>query len=111
MPDRTALRIAVPVCDGNAFILPFFRPGSFRPLRKTRDIGARTLLSVFGLRLVPSNDTASVTDIDTWEAYRSLPDAWDDILSRRFRRPTRSSRRSLSSSFIEDQHVPTLHSF
>ena len=31
-----------------------------------------TILAAFGLRLMPTNDTAAITDVDTWEAYESL---------------------------------------
>ncbi len=36
------------------------------------DKGARGILAAFGLRLMPTNDTAAITDVDTWEAYESL---------------------------------------
>ena len=34
--------------------------------------GTVHILAAFGLRLMPTNDTAAITDVDTWEAYESL---------------------------------------
>lgn len=64
---------AAPACDGvrgNPVILP---AGAFREtLLLSGDKGARGILAAFGLRLMPTNDTAAITDVDTWEAYESL---------------------------------------
>lgn len=55
---------------GNPVILP---AGAFgEALRLSGDKGARGILAAFGLRLMPTNDTAAITDVDTWEAYESL---------------------------------------
>ena len=64
---------AAPACDGvrgNPVILP---AGAFGDtLLLSGDKGARGILAAFGLRLMPTNDTAAITDVDTWEAYESL---------------------------------------
>ena len=64
---------AAPACDGvrgNPVILP---AGAFgETLLLSGDKGARGILAAFGLRLMPTNDTAAITDVDTWEAYESL---------------------------------------
>ena len=64
---------AAPSCEGvrgNPVILP---AGAFgEALRLSGDKGARGILAAFGLRLMPTNDTAAITDVDTWEAYESL---------------------------------------
>ena len=64
---------AAPACygvRGNPVILP---SGAFREtLLLSGDKGARGILAAFGLRLMPTNDTAAITDVDTWEAYESL---------------------------------------
>lgn len=64
---------AAPACGGvrgNPVILP---AGAFgETLHLSGDKGARDILAAFGLRLMPTNDTAAITDVDTWEAYKSL---------------------------------------
>lgn len=64
---------AAPACGGvrgNPVILP---AGAFgETLHLSGDKGARDILAAFGLRLMPTNDTAAITDVDTWEAYESL---------------------------------------
>lgn len=55
---------------GNPVILP--RTAFDALLQLSGDRGARGLLTAFGLRLVPVNDRAAVTDVDTWEAYQQL---------------------------------------
>ena len=64
---------AAPACGGvrgNPVILP---AGAFGDtLLLSGDKGARGILAAFGLRLMPTNDTAAITDVDTWEAYESL---------------------------------------
>nr|WP_294513305.1 nucleotidyltransferase family protein [uncultured Bilophila sp.] len=66
-------RAAAPACGGvrgNPVVLP---AGAFAAvLRLDGDTGARSILAAFGLRLLPTNDTAALTDVDTWEAYESL---------------------------------------
>lgn len=65
---------AAPVCKGrrgNPVVLP---ARAFAEVAKlTGDEGARRILGAFGLRLMPTNDTAALTDVDTWEAYAGLP--------------------------------------
>ncbi len=64
---------AAPACEGvrgNPVVLP---SGAFgETLLLSGDKGARGILTAFGLRLMPTNDTAAITDVDTWEAYESL---------------------------------------
>lgn len=55
---------------GNPVILPARAFNAVMELEG--DAGARSLLTAFGLRLMPTNDTAAVTDVDTREAYESL---------------------------------------
>ena len=68
-PDRAA----APACGGvrgNPVVLP---AKAFEAvLQLDGDKGARGILAAFGLRLLPTNDTAALTDVDTWEAYESL---------------------------------------
>lgn len=64
---------AAPACGGvrgNPVILPARAFGAVLELEG--DAGARSLLAAFGLRLMPTNDTAAITDVDTREAYESL---------------------------------------
>lgn len=55
---------------GNPVILPRMAFPWIRQL--SGDTGARSLLSRLNLRLMSTNDTAAVRDIDTWEIYRRL---------------------------------------
>lgn len=56
--------------QGNPVILP---RRAFPWIRRlSGDTGARSLLSRLNLRLMSTNDTAAVRDIDTWEIYRRL---------------------------------------
>lgn len=55
---------------GNPVIVP--RTAFDAMLRLSGDTGAREILSAFGLHLVPTNDRATVTDVDTWEAYQQV---------------------------------------
>ncbi len=64
---------AAPACGGkrgNPVVLP--AQALAATLSLSGDQGARGLLGSFGLRLMPTNDTAAITDVDTWEAYESL---------------------------------------
>lgn len=66
-------RPAAPVCGGvrgHPVALPARAFGAVLGLRG--DEGARSLLRAFGLRLMPTNDTAALTDVDTREAYETL---------------------------------------
>ena len=66
-------RPAAPVCGGvrgHPVALPARAFGA--ALRLEGDEGARSLLRAFGLRLMPTNDTAALTDVDTREAYETL---------------------------------------
>lgn len=67
---------AAPACRGtrgNPVVLPARAFAETLTLRG--DKGARGILDAFGLRLMPTNDTAALTDVDTWEAYERLSHA------------------------------------
>ncbi len=88
---------AAPVCGGvrgHPVALPARAFGA--ALRLKGDEGARGLLRAFGLRLMPTNDTAAITDVDTREAYESLR-----------KRPLHVSARKAPMPQSTDQHFIT----
>lgn len=66
-------RAVAPVCRGNRGNPVILPRKAFPWIRQlSGDTGARSLLGRLDLQLVPTNDTAAVLDIDTWEMYRRL---------------------------------------
>lgn len=66
-------RAAAPVCNGkrgHPVILPSAACGAV--LELTGDTGARDILHNYHLRLLETGDTATVRDMDTWQAYQEM---------------------------------------